>query len=96
MFREFRHQYSSKPEDRDAFLRQITYRVGYIGTKELEIILRDYITLYGDKMSYEDLEQFDEEIISIENPSLQRYLVNMEPLEPEHNTKYVRELVLYV
>lgn len=32
----------------------------------------------------------------MENPSLQRYLVNQEPIEAEHNLKYVRELVLYV
>jgi len=47
-------------------------------------------------MTYADLEQFDAEILDIENPSLQRYLVNQEPIEPEHNTKYIREMVLYV
>ena len=96
VFREHRHTYSTKPETRDALLRQITYRVGHIGTKELEIILRDYITLYGGKMSYEELDQFDDEILNMENPSLNRYLVNQEPIEQEHNLKYVRELVLYV
>jgi succinate dehydrogenase flavin-adding protein (antitoxin of CptAB toxin-antitoxin module) len=58
--------------------------------------LRDYVTLYGAKMSYEELNQFDDEILNMENPSLNRYLVNQEPLEQEHNLKYVRELVLYV
>ena len=47
VFREFRHQYSAKPTDRDAYLRQITYRCGHLGTKELEIIFRDWLTLYG-------------------------------------------------
>jgi succinate dehydrogenase flavin-adding protein (antitoxin of CptAB toxin-antitoxin module) len=80
----------------EAYRRQIIYRVGHIGTKELEIILRDYMTLYGKQMTYSELEQFDSEILDIENPSLQRYLVNQEQVEPEHNTKYVRDLVLYV
>ena len=96
VFRENRHKFSQKPQDRDAFLRQITYRSGYIGTKEIEIILRDYLNLYGKQMSYQDLEEFDSQILGLENPSLYRYLVNQEPLEPEHNTRYVCELVLYV
>lgn len=47
-------------------------------------------------MSYEDLERFDTEILDIENPSLQRYLVNQEPLNEEHNTHYMGVMVLYV
>jgi hypothetical protein len=47
-------------------------------------------------MTYADLEDFDNQILGLENPSLYRYLVNQEPLEPEHNTRYVCELVLYV
>lgn len=76
VFRDHRHMYSTKPEDIDAYRRQITYRVGHIGTKELEVIFRDYMTLYSAKMTYAELEQFDMEILDMENPSLQRYLVN--------------------
>ena len=56
VFREHRHQYSKKPTDIAAYRRQITFRCGNIGTKELEIVLRDYLTIYSAKMSYEDLE----------------------------------------
>ncbi len=49
-----------------------------------------------DKLSYEQLEQFDSEILDIENPQLQRYLVNGDPLREEHNTTYMRELKDYV
>ena len=76
VFREFRHKYSSKPKDIDAYRRQIFYRCGHIGTKELEIVLRDWLRLNQETMSYEDLEQFDSDILDIENPQLQRYLVN--------------------
>ena len=68
VFREHRHKYSSKPTDLAAYRRQITFRCGNIGTKELEIVLRDYLTLYSGKMTYQDLEQFDEDILDIENP----------------------------
>jgi succinate dehydrogenase flavin-adding protein (antitoxin of CptAB toxin-antitoxin module) len=62
----------------------------------LEVVLRDYLTMYCDEMTYADLEQFDDEVLNIENPQLQRYFMNQEPLQPEHNTRYVNALVEYV
>ena len=52
------------------------YRCGHIGTKELEIVLRDYLDLHAHDMTYEELEQFDADILDIENPQMQRYLLN--------------------
>ena len=68
VFREFRHKYSTKPTDIDAYRRQLMYRCGHIGTKELEIVLRDWLKLNQNKMSYSELEKFDEDILNIENP----------------------------
>ena len=68
VFREHRHRYSEKPKDLAAYRRQITFRCGNIGTKELEIVLRDYLTINSGKMTYADLEQFDADILDIENP----------------------------
>ena len=96
VFREHRHRYSEKPKDLAAYRRQITFRCGNIGTKELEIVLRDYLTINSGKMTYADLEQFDADILDIENPQLQRYLMNGDPILPEHDKKYMRELVKYV
>jgi hypothetical protein len=44
-------------------------------------------------MTYEDLEQFDNDILDIENPQLQRYLMNGDPLLPEHDRKWMRAMV---
>ena len=44
------------------------YRCGHIGTKELEIVLRDWLELNAPGMTYEELEQFDADILDIENP----------------------------
>ena len=73
-------------------------------TSELEIVLADWLKLNQDKMTYSaniptDLEQFDHEILSMENPQMLRYLIQGESLLPElldHDTKYVRILVDYV
>ena len=45
VFRENRERFSSKPEDINAYRRQIKYRCGYIGTKELEIVLSDWLDM---------------------------------------------------
>ena len=70
IYREHRHKFSNKPDNVDAFKRQLLYRCSHIGTKELEILLRDYLILHQEKMSYSDVEQFDEEILNMENPML--------------------------
>ncbi len=44
------------------------YRATHIGTKELEIILGDWLSLNIEKLSYEDLEEFDSDVLDIENP----------------------------
>ena len=96
MFREHRATYSAKPQDISAYRKQIKYRCGHIGTKELEIVLRDFLTLNAEKMTYAELEQFDNDILDIENPSLQRYLLNGDPIEKEHDNHYMNLLVKYV
>ena len=72
------------------------YRSSHIGTKELEIILSDWLKLNQDNLSYEDVEEYDHMILSVENPSLQRYLVNGEDVLPEHDNKYMRILLKYM
>ena len=96
IFREHRHRFSQQPEDIDAFKRQVMYRCGHIGTKELEIVLRDWLILNQDSLNYQDVEEFDQQILNMENPDLQRYLINGLPLKPEHDQKYLRILVDYV
>ena len=72
------------------------YRSSHIGTKELEIVLKDYLILNQDNMTYKDVEEFDYQILSIENPSLQRYLINGEPIIEEHQNKWMGILMDYV
>ena len=56
VFREHRHTYSARPDDINAYRKQIIYRCGHIGTKELEIVLRDYLELHAHGMTYAELE----------------------------------------
>ena len=52
IFRQNRHKYSSKPIEIGGYRRQIMYRAAHIGTKELEIVLADWLSLNMDNMSY--------------------------------------------
>ena len=72
------------------------YRSVHIGTKELEIVLGDWLSININKLSYEDLEEFDSDVLDIENPQLQRNLMNGDPLLPQHNNKYMNILMDYV
>ena len=68
IFRQNRHKYSKKPTEIGGYKRQIIYRSVHIGTKELEIVLGDWLSLNIDKLSYADLEEFDANVLDIENP----------------------------
>ncbi len=46
------------------------YRASHIGTKELEIVLADWLSMNMDQMTYNDLEEFDDNVLDIENPQL--------------------------
>ncbi len=59
-------------------------------------MLGDWLSINIDKLSYSDLEEFDANILDIENPQLQRYLMNGDPLLPQHNNKYMNILMDYV
>jgi succinate dehydrogenase flavin-adding protein (antitoxin of CptAB toxin-antitoxin module) len=63
---------------------------------ELEIIVGDWITANAEKMTYEELVQFEEEIIDVENPHLNKYLVFGQPPIEEHDSKYLNILKDYV
>ena len=68
VFRVHRHTYSTRPESKEGYRKQIVYRCGHIGTKELEIVLRDYLEMYAKDMTYEELSEFDDNVLDIENP----------------------------
>ena len=96
IYREHRHMFSIQPADIDAFKRQIMYRCTHIGTKELEIVLGDYLKLNMNKMTYKDLEEFDHEIVSMENPQMQRYMINGDAVLPEHECKWLTIILKYI
>mmetsp|Transcript_7039 Transcript_7039/g.6581 ORF Transcript_7039/g.6581 Transcript_7039/m.6581 type:complete len:83 (+) Transcript_7039:214-462(+) len=73
--------------------------------KELEIIIGDWLEMNIDNMEYEDLSQFEEEVIQVENPILFQYLCDGKPLDDSNaikdgvkhtESKYLIELKSYI
>ena len=52
--------------------------------------------LNQNEMSYNDLEEFDNDVLSLENPTLQKYLMNGDKLRLDHDKKWMRLLIEYV
>ena len=52
--------------------------------------------MYGEGMTYDELEQFDTAVLSLENPQLQMYLMNQQELLPQHDKEAFRRVVQYV
>ena len=72
------------------------YRCGRFGNQGIEIILTDWFKHNGAGLSYADLEQFDIDVLNIENPQMIRYLLNGDSLEKQHDNKYMNVLKKYV
>ena len=59
VYKEHRINYSRTPIDIESFRKQLMYRCGRYGTKELEIILTDWFKETGVGLTFEQLELFD-------------------------------------
>lgn len=81
-----------QPKDIASFKRQILHRSRLLGEQSLEILLTDFIKLSTESLTYANLQEFEKVIFSIENAELKRYLVDCEPLLPEHDQPIMKTL----
>ena len=95
-YRKHRDEYDERPEDLESFRKQLMYRCGRFGTKEIEIILTDWFKEHAAGLSYNELKQFDIDVLNMENPQMIRYLLSGEPLDGQHDNKFMRIIVEYV
>ncbi len=70
IFRLHRHEYGNRPEEIGAFRRQVIYRCRHCGTRELELLLGDWLDMNAEGMTYAELEEFDVNVLDIENPQM--------------------------
>ena len=56
-----------------------------MGLFELEIIVGDFIIENSPKMTYEELMEFEEQVVDLENPVLNQYLIIGDALTGDHD-----------
>ena len=67
-----------------------------MGLLELEIIVGDFIIENSPKMTYEELMEFEEQVVDLENPVLNQYLIIGDALTEDHDSKWMRNLKSYL
>ena len=81
------------PENIDDLRKMIAYRCSRSGSKETELILKEWAEKNLDLMNREELIQFHQEVVDQETVDLyQIFLGKM----PHNNLKYLEELVKFV
>ena len=75
---------SPRPKDLEGFRKQTLYRWNHLGMKELEILIGDWLDRNIYHMDYDDLNQFEEEVVQVENPVLFSYFCNNKDLNDEN------------
>ena len=85
-----------RPEKVEDYRKMLVFRCTHLGTLELEIIIGDYMKRNAESMSYEDLIEFENQIVDTENPKLQDFLINKKEMTGEYDSKYMNLLKQYV
>ena len=67
-----------------------------MGQLELEIILGEYFDKNKQDMTYDQLVQFEDEVLDTENPILQKYLLSSDPVDDKYVTPYLKSVKEYV
>ena len=89
-------QAGSEGLSRDELERKLRYRVLHLGTKEVEIVIGDYMKINAPAMDREALLQFERDVLSQETPVLQKHIINGDALTEEIDSHYMQELKAYV
>lgn len=73
--------------------KQIFWRIRNLGQLELEWVVFKWYDAHQEKLSLGELKEFSEEVLEMENPELNNYLVNFK--EADKKLKYVNKIQEY-
>jgi len=63
--------------------KQIYWRIRNIGQRELEMLIMSWYDTNKDNLSVNQLQEFNNEILNMDIPEMNKYFVKLEPLLPE-------------
>ena len=97
VYAQYRSQFQQPlPQSLTAYRKQLMYRVGHIGTKELELVMSQYLDQEAYGWTYNELLAFDRDVLKMENPTLVKYLMNGDFVEEKHRSEHLWRLLQYV
>ncbi len=68
-------------QDLETAKKQVFWRIRNLGQLELEFIVFKWYDAHSKDLGIQELKAFSEEVLEMENPDLNRYLVNMQPAD---------------
>ena len=72
---------SSRATNIEDYKKQLIYRGGRVGQKELEMIINEYLIVNMDNMKYEELVKFEEEVLMSDNMILFNYILGVKDVK---------------
>lgn len=63
--------------------KQVYWRIRNIGQRELEMLIGEWFEENSSKLSLAELNEFSQEVLSMENPELNKYFVKLEDVGEE-------------
>ena len=74
VIRKYKHLQSDRHPDLVIYKKQLLYRASRMGQKELELIIANWLRHNMDKMTYEELNKFEDEVLLVDNMVLFNHL----------------------
>mmetsp|Transcript_37593 Transcript_37593/g.39040 ORF Transcript_37593/g.39040 Transcript_37593/m.39040 type:complete len:132 (+) Transcript_37593:12-407(+) len=78
-------------EDFETAKKQVYWRIRNIGQREFELLIGDWWEANQSKMGFEEIKNFNKEILEMDNPSMNRYFVQL--ITPEKELFYTRKIL---
>ncbi len=73
--RKFKYLQSGRHPDLVIYKKQLLYRAAHMGQKELELIIEKWLRHSMDKMTYEQLAKFEDEVLLTDNMVLFNHIL---------------------
>lgn len=84
-------RYFTLEHETEPLRKQLLFRSKNLGMKELDLLVGRWATLNFPKMNYEELQQFNQEVLSKETPDLNKMLLTKDGEPTERFLKLIRE-----
>lgn len=84
-------KFTINSDNLDVAKKQIYWRIRNIGQRELEMLISHWYQKYSNTMSVKDLIEFNNEVLNMDNPTMNKYFVKSD--SPRQDLKYTNMIL---